>query len=114
MTVDVVYFNYVQNPLFANKSSSSPSLRKMSRHVVQILFNKFDLSILNDSNFFDLFYLVNITLSVQIEIIQCLILQSSEASVFVRFWKERANRDFEYKLSLKNQRGMDPIKHNVV
>lgn len=87
----------------------------MSRKkVVEILFNKFDLSILNHSNFFLLFYLVKITFSVQIEIVQCLILQSSEASVFVRFWEERAIRGFEYKLNLKNQRGMDPIKHKIV
>lgn len=109
MTVDVVYFNYFQNPRFANKSSSSPSLRKMSRQKsITNTFSKykFVLSILNDSNCFLLFYLVNSTLCVQIEIIQCLILQSSdEASGFVRFWEERANRGFEYKLNLKTNVG---------
>lgn len=38
----------------------------------------------------------------------------SDFTELVRFWEERADRGFEYKLNLKNQRGMDPIKHNVV
>lgn len=117
MTVDVVYFNYVQNlrALPINQAHHQVTQTEPSKkYIVQTLFNKFHLSILNGSNFFLLFYLVNITLSVRIEITQCLILHSSEASVFVRFWEERANRGFEFKLNLKNQREVDPIKHKVV